>query len=87
MAMGLFYFGANIVALTASLLTGTGLLISNPRSFNARIFAGVTVSSACYLVGRLSYAIPADVQVEAAHRDAVHLRVDRPVLGRPRMAG
>ena len=62
--MGLFYFGANIVALTASLLTGAGLLISNPRSVNARIFAGVTVSSACYLVGRISYAVPADVQLE-----------------------
>jgi AraC-like DNA-binding protein len=64
MVIGLFYFGANIVALTANLLTGAGLLISNPRSFNARIFAGVTVSSACYLVGRISYAVPADVQVE-----------------------
>jgi AraC-like DNA-binding protein len=63
MALGLFYFGANIVALTANLLTGAGLLISNPRSFNARLFAGVTVSAACYLVGRLSYAVPADVQV------------------------
>jgi AraC-like DNA-binding protein len=63
MAIGLFYFGANIVALTANLLTGVGLLISNPRSFNARLFAGVTVSAACYLVGRLSYAVPADVQV------------------------
>jgi AraC-like DNA-binding protein len=63
MAIGLFYFGANIVALTANLLTGAGLLISNPRSFNARLFAGVTASSTCYLVGRLSYAVPADVQV------------------------
>lgn len=61
--MSLFYFGANIVALTANLLTGAGLLISNPRSVNARLFAGVTVSSACYLVGRLSYAVPGDVQV------------------------
>jgi AraC-like DNA-binding protein len=64
MATGLFYFGANVVALTANLLTGTGLLISNPRSFNARVFAGVTLSSACYLLGRSSYAIPADVQVD-----------------------
>jgi AraC-like DNA-binding protein len=63
MALGLFFFGANIVALTANLLTGAGLLISNPRSFNARLFAGVTASSTCYLVGRLSYAVPADVQV------------------------
>lgn len=63
MAMGLLYFGANIVALTANLLTGAGLLASNPRSFNARLFAGVTLSSACYLLGRSSYAIPADVQV------------------------
>jgi AraC-like DNA-binding protein len=63
MATGLFYFGANAVALTAILLTGAGLLISNPRSFNARIFACVMVSSACYLVGRASYALPTDVQV------------------------
>jgi AraC-like DNA-binding protein len=63
MALGLFYFGANIVALTANLLTGVGLLISSPRSFNARLFAGVTVSAACYLVGRLSYGVPVDVQV------------------------
>jgi AraC-like DNA-binding protein len=63
MALGLFFFGANIVALTANLLAGTGVLISNPRSVNARIFAGVTVSAACYAVGRLSYAVPADVQV------------------------
>lgn len=63
MAIGLFYFGANIVALTANLLTGAGVLISNPRSVNARLFAGVTVSAACYVVGRLSYAVPADVQV------------------------
>jgi AraC-like DNA-binding protein len=63
MATALFYFGADIAALTAVLLTGAGCLISNPRSFNARIFACVTVSSACYLVGRISYALPADVQV------------------------
>lgn len=63
MATSLFYFGANIVALTAILLTGACLLISNPRSFDARIFAGVTVSAACYLVIRMSYAVPADVQV------------------------
>jgi len=63
MAIGLFFFGANIVALTANLLTGAGLVISNPRSLNARIFVGVTVSAACYLVRRLSYAVPADVQV------------------------
>ena len=66
MAIGLFFFGANIVALTANLLTGAGVLISNPRSFNARIFAAVTVSAACYVVGRLSYAVPADVQVSFA---------------------
>jgi AraC-like DNA-binding protein len=64
MATGLFYFGANVVALTASLLTGAAVLVSNPRSFNARIFAGITVSSVCYMVGRSSYAIPADVQVQ-----------------------
>ena len=64
MPTGLFYFGANVVALTANLLTGAGVLMSNPRSFNARIFAGVTLSSASYIVGRSSYAIPADVQVE-----------------------
>jgi AraC-like DNA-binding protein len=63
MATALFYFGANIVALTAVMLTGAGCLISNPRSFNARVFACVTVSLACYLVGRISYAVPADVQV------------------------
>jgi AraC-like DNA-binding protein len=60
--MGLFFFSANIIALTANLLTGAGVLISNPRSFNARTFAGVTLSSACYLLGRTSYAVPADVQ-------------------------
>ena len=64
MATGLFYFGADVVALAASLLIGAGCLISNPRSFNARIFAGVTLSSASYLLGRLSYAVPADVQVQ-----------------------
>jgi AraC-like DNA-binding protein len=63
MATALFYFGANIAALTAVALTGAGCLISNPRSFNARIFACVTVSLACYLLGRISYAVPADVQV------------------------
>jgi AraC-like DNA-binding protein len=63
MASALFYFGANIAALTAVVLTGAGCLICNPRSFNARIFACVTVSLACYLVGRISYAVPADVQV------------------------
>lgn len=63
MATALFFFGANIVALTAVVLTGAGCLISNPRSFNARIFACVTVSLACYMTGRISYAVPADVQV------------------------
>jgi hypothetical protein len=63
MATPLFYFGTNIAALTAVVLTGAGCLISNPGSFNARIFACVTVSLACYLVGRISYAVPADVQV------------------------
>jgi hypothetical protein len=57
--MGLFLFSANIIALSANLLTGAGVLISNPRSFNARVFAGVTLSSACYLLGRTSYAVPA----------------------------
>ena len=65
MATALFYFGADIAALTAVLLTGTGCLISNPRSVNARIFACVTVSLACYLVGRISYAVPTDVQVSS----------------------
>jgi len=64
MATGLLYFGANIVALTAILLIGAGFLIRNARSFNAWLFAGVTVSSASYVVGRLSYAVPADVQVQ-----------------------
>lgn len=63
MSTALFYFAANIVALTASLLIGAGILISNPRSFNARLFAGVTLSSVCYLVVRISYALPVDVQV------------------------
>jgi AraC-like DNA-binding protein len=63
MATPLFYFGTNVAALTAVVLIGAGCLISNPRSFNARIFACVTVSLACYLIGRTSYAVPADVQV------------------------
>lgn len=63
MATSLFFFAANIVALAANLLLGMGLLISNPRSFNARVFAGVTISSGCYLIGRISYAVPADVQI------------------------
>jgi hypothetical protein len=63
MAIGLFFFGANIVVLTANLLTGAGVLISNPRSCNARLFAAVAVSAACYVVGRLSYAVPTNVQV------------------------
>lgn len=63
MSTALFYFAANTVALTATLLLGAGVLISNPRSFNVRIFVGVTVSSACYLVGRTSYAVPVDVQL------------------------
>jgi AraC-like DNA-binding protein len=64
MATGLFYFATNAVALTASLLVGATFLISNPRSFNARVFACVTASSACYMVGRTSYAVPAEVQLE-----------------------
>lgn len=64
MATAVFFFGANVIALTAVLLIGAGLVISNPRSFNARIFAGVAMSSACYLVGRISYAVPAEVQVQ-----------------------
>jgi AraC-like DNA-binding protein len=63
MATALFYFGANIAALTAVVLIGAGCLISSPRSFNARIFACVTGSLACYMTGRISYAVPADVQV------------------------
>jgi len=59
----LLYFGANMVALTAALLIGTHCLASNPRSLNARLFAGVMASAASYLLGRLSYAVPADVQV------------------------
>lgn len=62
MSTALFYFSANIVALTASLLIGAGVLISNPRSFNARLFAGVTFSAVCYLVVRISYALPSEVQ-------------------------
>jgi AraC-like DNA-binding protein len=66
MESGLFYFGANIVALTAVVLIAAGCLISNPRSLDARLFAGAVVSLACYLVGRMSYAVPADVQVSFA---------------------
>jgi AraC-like DNA-binding protein len=64
MNTGLFLFGADIIALTATVLLGAVVLISNPRSFNARIFAGVTVSSASYMLGRLSYAVPPEVQVQ-----------------------
>jgi AraC-like DNA-binding protein len=63
MATSLLYFGADIAALTAVALTGAGCLIANPRSFNARLFTCVTVSLACYLLGRLSYAVPTDVHV------------------------
>jgi AraC-like DNA-binding protein len=63
MGTALLYFGADVAALTAVALIGAGCLISNPRSFNARIFTCVAVSLACYLAGRLSYAVPADVQV------------------------
>src|SRR5678809_834243 len=63
MNTGLLYFGADIVALTTVLLIGTVCLIANPRSFNARVFAGVMASAACYLLGRLSYAVPIEVQV------------------------
>ena len=63
MSTALFYFTANIIALTANLLIGAGVLISNPRAFDARLFAGVTFSSSCYLIGRISYALPLEVQV------------------------
>ena len=63
MSTSLFYFGADIAALTAVALTGAGCLIANPRSFNARLFACVTVSLSCYLLGRLAYAVPPNVQV------------------------
>jgi AraC-like DNA-binding protein len=66
MSTALFYFAANTIALTANLLLGAGVLISNPRSFNARIFACVTVSSACYLIARISYALPPEVQIQFA---------------------
>lgn len=59
----LLYFGANIIALTAAVLIGARCLIPNPRSFHAWVFAGVMASAACYLLGRLSYAVPAEVQV------------------------
>jgi hypothetical protein len=32
------------------------------------MFAGVTVNSACYLLGRTSYAVPADVRLEFCMR-------------------
>lgn len=63
MSTGLFYFGADVAALTATVLIGAGCLISNPRSFNVRVFTGVALSLACYLLGRLSYAVPVSVQV------------------------
>jgi len=63
MATGLLYFGADVAALTAVALTGAGCLVANPRSFNARLFTCVTLSLACYLLGRLSYAVPTDVRV------------------------
>ena len=66
MATALLLLIANTVALTASLLIGASFLLSNPRSFNARVFAAVTLSSACYLLGRMSYALPPDVQLELA---------------------
>lgn len=66
MSTPLFYFAANIVALTANLLLGAGILIANPRSFNARMFACVTLSSTCYLIGRISYALPPEVQLQFA---------------------
>lgn len=63
METGLLYFAADVVALTAALLIGAHCLATNPRSLSARLFAGVMASAASYLLGRLSYAVPADVQV------------------------
>lgn len=63
MTSSLLYFSANLIAQTAILLIGAACLISNPRSLNARLFAGVALSSASYLFGRLSYAIPPEVQI------------------------
>lgn len=63
MASGLLYFSANCIALTSVLLIGAGCLISNPRSFGARILACVALSCACYLIGRFSYAVPLEVQI------------------------
>jgi hypothetical protein len=71
METALLFFGANVVALTTSLLIGATVVISNPRSFNARLFAGVTVSSASYLVGRLSYAVPRYAQAPWIPPDTV----------------
>lgn len=51
------------MALTSLLLMGAGVLVANPRAFDARLFAAAALSTACYLVGRLSYAVPAAVQV------------------------
>lgn len=63
MTSALLLFGANIIALTAALLAGVTSLLSSPRSRSARLFAAVAFGSACYLLGRLSYAVPPAVQI------------------------
>ena len=45
-----------MVALTATVLIGAIVIISNPRNFNAWILMLIFFSTACYLLGRMSFA-------------------------------
>lgn len=52
----LFFFAADVVAITALVLVTVAYLVSRRGDFNARIFALVALSTASYMVARLGYA-------------------------------
>ena len=58
----LFYFAANVVTITIVALVAAAYLISQPRAFNARIMGLVALSTASYLVARMTYAFGPDLK-------------------------
>lgn len=63
----LIYFGIDIVAMFAVVLLGINVVISHPKSFNARIWAIIAFNSVCWLLfSRYIYSpfIPEPFQVD-----------------------
>lgn len=67
MTLHLFLFAIDVIAFFTIALMGVNFLVSQPRSFNARLWALISFNTACYVIFTrfvYSHLIPAPYQVD-----------------------